>query len=127
MLLSGASSTLLLSACSSLERSEDLKSHNLSVQISNKTQVVNSIGLPRIIERDEEKSVEIWHYTGKPINTSYFVPLPLAVVPAGGGMSTAYYTDIGKKLINGNEPVALVLVFEKSGQLIQIVNRNSLQ
>ena len=124
MLLSGAASMVLLGACSSLERSDDLKSHKLSTQVSNKTQVVNAIGLPRTIEKDEEKGIEVWHYTGKPMNTSYFVPLPVAAVPAGGGLSTVYYADIGKKLIDGKDPVVLMLVFDKTGQLIQLVNPN---
>ena len=122
-----AASTVVLGGCSSLERSEDLKSHNLSAQVSTKRQVVDAIGLPRTIEKDSVKEIEVWHYTGKPMNTSYFVPMPIAAVPAGGGMSTVYYADIGSKLVAANEPVVLTLVFDKTGRLIQMVKPNQKQ
>lgn len=125
LLVAGAAQLGLLTACSSLERSDQLKTVKLSNQISNKTQVVNAIGLPRTIERDEEKGVEIWHYTGKPMNTSYFVPVPVAAAPAGGGMTTVFTADVGKKLVEGKDPVILTLVFDKTGQLIQLLKPNS--
>lgn len=125
MLASAA--VISLCGCSSLERSEDLKSHNLSAQVSTKRQVVDAIGLPRTIEKDPVKEIEVWHYTGKPMNTSYFVPMPIAAVPAGGGMSTVYYADIGSKLVAANEPVVLTLVFDKTGRLIQMVKPNQKQ
>lgn len=112
-----------LSACSSIERTQEIGSHKLAAKVSSKTEVVNAIGLPRSIEKDETRGVEIWLYTGKPINTSYFVPLPIAAVPAGAGMATVYYLDAGSKNIPTHEPIVLALVFDRAGQLIEVQDK----
>ena len=110
----------LAAGCSSIERSSQIENHKLAAQVSNKNDIVNAIGLPRAIERDADKGREIWFYTGKPVNTSYFVPLPIAAVPAGGGMSTVYFADLGSKKVGPEEKIVLVLVFNADGLLAEI-------
>lgn len=112
-----------LSACSSIERSQEIQGHRLAAKVSSKTEVVNAIGLPRAIEKDEARGVEIWLYTGKPVSTSFFVPLPFAATPAGSGMTMVHYLDVGSKSIPSNEPVVLALVFDKAGQLIEVQDK----
>jgi len=122
LLLTCVSAALLALAagCSSIERSSQIENHQLAAKVSSKNDIVNAIGLPRAIERDAEKGLEIWLYTGKPVNTSYFVPLPFAAVPAGGGMSTVYYVDAGSKKVGPEEKIVLALVFNADGLLAEI-------
>lgn len=115
--------SVVLAACSSMDRSSDIKNHRLGVNISKKTDVVNAIGLPRRIESGEIDGSEVWFYTGKPISTSYFVPVPVAAVPATSGLTTVFYLNAGSQNVIENEPVVLALIFNKDGLLVVINNR----
>lgn len=107
-----------MAGCSSLERSGDLANHQLAANQSTKKDVVNSIGLPRNTEKSADGEVEFWYYTGKPVSTSYFVPVPFAATAVGPETMMVQYGDLGKKNVVGNDPVVLTCVFNRSGQLV---------
>jgi hypothetical protein len=109
---------LCMPACSSLERSSDLAQHQLATSQSTKKDVVNSIGLPRSIEKYGDGEVEYWYYTGKPISTSYFVPIPTSSTPYSPGLNMVHYADLGSKNVIGGQPVVLICVFNRAGQLV---------
>lgn len=113
------SAFLCLPACSSLERSSDLAQHQLAASQSTKKDVVNSIGLPRSTERSGDGDVEYWYYTGKPISTSYFIPMPTSSTPYSPGLNTVHYADLGSKNVIGDQPVVLICVFNRAGQLVK--------
>ena len=108
--------------CSSLERTSDLKNQKLLVNYSTKTDVVNAVGLPKRVEK--QGGNEIWLYSGKPINSSFFVPMPISIVPVGNNSAIAYYTDIGTKNNIDDKPITFICVFNHTGQLIEIQNLN---
>lgn len=110
---------LCISACSSLERSADLVQHRLIAGQSTKSDVVNSIGLPRSSEKTKDGNIEFWYYTGKPISTSYFVPIPVSRASYTPGLDIVNYVDLGSKRVIGNDPVVLVCAFNQVGQLIR--------
>lgn len=87
---------------------------------STKKDVVNAIGLPRSAEKSEDGEVEFWYYTGKPISTSYFVPMPTSSTPYSPGVDLVNYADLGAKNVVGNQPVVLVCMFNRAGQLVKI-------
>jgi hypothetical protein len=107
-----------------MERSDDINSHRLAAHASSKNDVVNAIGLPQKVEKDDVQGTEVWLYTGKPINTSYFVPIPVAVTPLSSGLSTIHYVDAGSKNVQSGAPVVLALVFNRNGQLIEVQNKS---
>lgn len=111
---------LCLTACSSLERGGDLAQHQLTASHSTKKDVVNAIGLPRSTEKSEDGEVEFWYYTGKPISTSYFIPMPISSTPYSPGMDMVHYADLGAKNVIGNQPVVLTCMFNRAGQLVKI-------
>lgn len=113
---------LALPACSSIDRSGDLQNHTLSAKTSRKTDVVNAIGLPAKTQKDAAKGLEFWFYTGKPISSSYFVPMPVAATPYSPGLTQVFYADLGAKNVTGNDPVALIAVFDSEGRLVDIYN-----
>lgn len=103
----------LLAACSSsIDRSDQLRDAKLVAGISTKSDVVNMIGLPAKIDRDEAKKLEIWQYTGKPLSSSFFVPLPILNVGDIYGITT--------RSSIGNQPVTLICVFDEAGRLLNI-------
>lgn len=112
--------TLCLTACSSLERGGDLAQHQLTASLSTKNDVVNAIGLPRSADKSEDGKAEFWYYTGKPISTSYFVPMPTSSTPYSPGVDIVHYSDLGAKNVIGNQPVVLICMFNHAGQLVKI-------
>jgi hypothetical protein len=118
---------IVLSGCSSIERASDLQNHSLSKRTSRKTDVVNAIGLPIKTEKDASKGLEFWFYTGKPISSSFFIPLPVAAIPAGANLTQVFYSNLGAKNISSNQQIALICVFEQDGRLVDIYNPNSRQ
>ncbi|MEC5387936.1 hypothetical protein VVD49_19540 [Uliginosibacterium sp. H3] len=114
--------TASLSACSSTERTSDLENHRLVVGSSTKSDVVNAIGLPRKIDRDDAQGGEAWLYTGKPINTSFLFPVA-AVMTAPSTMSV-YLANVGTQSTIDNEPVTLICFFDKTGRVIDIRRPN---
>jgi hypothetical protein len=112
----------VLTGCSSLERADGLRNSHLQIGTSTKTDVVNTIGLPRKTEFDEKSGQEVWYYTGHPVSKGYFVPSPLAAV-SSGNIRTVYWTDVGQKNILGNDPVMLTCVFDSAGQLIFVKHK----
>lgn len=115
---------LLLAGCSSIERSDALRQHTLRAGTSAKSDVVNTIGLPRSTEKSGDGGREYWYYTGKPISTSYFIPLPVSSTPYTPGTNLVSYADIGSKNVIGDERVALICVFGADGKLLQAYNPN---
>lgn len=109
-----------LSACSSLERSDDIARHKLAAYQSTKNDVVNTIGLPRSVEKSTDGEVEFWYYTGKPISSSYFVPVPFAHTSYSPGIDLVRYADLGAKNVINNQPVVLVLTLDRTGRLLKI-------
>jgi hypothetical protein len=107
----------LWGCASSLERSSDIRNQQLAVNVSSKSDVVKAIGLPRTVQKDESKGLEVWLYTGKPISSSYFIPMPMA-----GGRSGLDATNIGPSNVPNGADVVLTLVFNRDGQLIEIRN-----
>ena len=98
--------TLLAACASSIDRSDQLRDAKLVAGISTKSDVVNMIGLPAKIDRDEAKKLEIWQYTGKPLSSSSFVPLPILNVGdiygitkiAGSSLDIVHYQTFGDTL-----------------------------
>ncbi|GGY84036.1 hypothetical protein GCM10007388_16370 [Pseudoduganella plicata] len=115
---------LVLAGCSSIERSDALQQHALQPGKSAKSDVVNTIGLPRSTEKSGDGSREYWYYTGKPISTSYFIPLPVSSTPYTPSSNLVSYADIGSKNVIGDERVALICVFGADGKLLQAYNLN---
>lgn len=115
---------LMLAGCSSIECSDALRQHALQPGKSAKSDVVNTIGLPRSTEKSGDGSREYWYYTGKPISTSYFVPLPVSSTAYTPGTNLVTYADIGSKNVIGDERVALICVFGTDGKLLQAYNPN---
>lgn len=109
-----------LSGCSSLDRSATLKSPHLAIGTSLKTEVVNAIGLPRVVEKDASGQREIWYYTGKPVSESYFIPLPISSSQYTPNTQMVHFTDLGAKNVIGNDPVILTCIFDQSGRLVMI-------
>ncbi len=104
----------LLAACaSSIDRSVQLRGAKLVAGVSTKSDVVNMIGLPAKIDRDEAKKLEIWQYTGKAINSSSFVPLPILNAGDIYGVTTRSNIE--------NQPVTLICVFDEAGRLLDII------
>ena len=96
-------------ACSSIERSKQIRNAQLAGG-STKSDVVNMIGLPAKVERIEAQRIEIWLYTGKPLNQSYtIIPVPLPP-----------YIDVGKKNQIVGQHVILICVFDEAGRLLAI-------
>jgi hypothetical protein len=111
-------SLLIQGGCaSSLERSSEIQNQQLAVNVSSKADVVKTIGLPRTVQKDEAKGLEVWLYTGKPISSSYFVPMPIA-----GARSGLDATNIGPSDVPSGADVVLTLVFNRDGQLVEIRN-----
>ncbi|MNF60807.1 hypothetical protein D3C85_750910 [compost metagenome] len=116
-------SIVLQPACSSIDRSDEVNHAHLAIGSSSKSDVVHAIGLPRETHKDDKQGVELWFYTGKPVATSFFIPLPIASVPNGAG-TTTYFTDIGPKNIEGKEPISLICIFDKTGRLLDVKRPN---
>lgn len=114
------STMFCISACSSLERGSDLARHQLVANQSTKKEVVNQIGLPRATESMANGELEFWYYSGEPISSSYFVPMPFARSSLGPGAELVHFRDLGAKNAIGDEPVVLVCVFNRLGQLVNI-------
>lgn len=116
-LMSGVA--LCLSGCSSIDRSSDLQHHALRAGSSNKADVVNAIGLPAKTDKDIAKGLEFWFYSGTSINTSYFIPVPVATA-ASRGLTTVFYSDIGAKNVTTPDATLQIFVFDRDGRLVDI-------
>lgn len=109
-----------LTGCSSLDRTASLESHQLVIGSSLKTEVVNAIGLPRVVEKDDSGQYEIWHYTGKPVSESYFIPLPVSSTPFTPNTRLVHVADLGSKSVVGHDPVVLTCAFDQTGRLVSV-------
>ncbi|QRY79360.1 hypothetical protein JVX91_27990 [Pseudomonas sp. PDNC002] len=110
---------ILQTACSSIDRTSEIKRARLSVGASSKNDVVQAIGLPREVRKDDRRNLELWLYTGKAATTSYFIPLPVGSVSTGDSVIT-YYRDIGPKFLQDGEAISLICVFDSSGHLLDV-------
>ncbi|MDM0078899.1 hypothetical protein QTH90_31150 [Variovorax sp. J2P1-59] len=109
---------MMLAACSSLDRTDEIGRQPLQVGIATKADVVNSIGLPRKTEVDQKTGQEIWYYTGKPVSRRYFIPMPVAATNISPSLQMVHFADIGPKGVPQGESVVLTTIFDASGLMI---------
>lgn len=102
-------------SCSSINRQSEIKSAKLEYGVATKSDVVNAIGLPNKIEKKDGN--EYWIYSGKETRSNFFIPLPVAATPSGGGVYNVYYTDIGPKFDVNFDP-AYICIFNNQSVLI---------
>lgn len=111
---------LAVSACSSINRAGAIKNAQFLQGVTTKPQVVNAIGLPDNVKRDDTNNTEYWLYSDVPTTVDYILPIT-AVLTAN---SPQY--DFGGPLNhvikqNSHKPIALICEFDAKGILVGIV------
>ncbi|MCD4763360.1 MAG: hypothetical protein K8R28_04965 [Desulfobacterales bacterium] len=106
---------VLLFSCSSIDRRGDIENANLIIGKSTKQDVINSIGLPNKVEIKEGN--EFWIYSGKELNSDFFIPLPVGAKKVSSNTYRVYFADIGHEIKYDFEPIC-VCVFNKEMVLI---------
>ncbi|WP_028862583.1 hypothetical protein [Psychromonas aquimarina] len=109
---------ITLTGCSSIERVSEINNVKLVVGEAVKMDVVDQIGLPNKVERRDGN--EYWLYSGRPLRSDLFIPLPVGANQMSANIYQVFYTDIGPSTNIDFKPI-LVCVFNNENILINTI------
>ena len=106
----------LLACSSSIKRTDDIENHKLILNTSHKSDVVNAIGLPKVVQDNQVDNTEMWFYTGNPDTSGLIIPV---ITDVDHAHHYTIITATTKELsVKNTTPTTLVCIFNKSGLLI---------
>ncbi|MCU7893023.1 MAG: hypothetical protein KZQ78_16035 [Candidatus Thiodiazotropha sp. (ex Ustalcina ferruginea)] len=108
---------LLVSACSSIERTSKVEHTKLLVGKDKNNIVAEKIGLPNKIKREGSK--EYWLYSGEGTNHDLILAIPLGVEHVSGNTYNIHYLETrNKETLVLDSNIILVCVFNSDKVLI---------
>lgn len=107
---------VLVSACSSTDKTEHLKHFKYEAGVTTRDQVIEALGLPDVSESTD--AVEMIGYKGAADGSDFFIPLPVAYSRVNQDTIRAFYTDIGPSQQSKVKKCDIVFFFNKDKKLI---------
>lgn len=108
---------LVFSACAStIDRKDDIDKIKLTLGASTKTNVVDAVGLPKVVKKNNRDLTEIWGYTGAVDSTGYIFAAPSGYHQIHHG-ALVQMSTVNVDAQNNN-PIMLYCLFDKDGVLV---------